>query len=225
MGAAVTIAILLAISVIIIRVASVAMRLTGLPDNVSRFQCVSALTGTGFTTNEAEMIVNYPIRRRIVITLMLLGNLGLVSVTSTFIVAFIETGHDGPAILGQATILLSAIALTLLIMTNGTLDRWMTRFIGVALSRTTDLEKRGYHRIFQLCDGYSIVEHTYHGENATALSEMDHHGLSLMAIRTAGSRRITAVQDDAQIQPDDTLILYGDDRAHEALAKWLNISA
>ena len=55
------------------------MRLTGLAQNVATFQCISALSGTGFTTSESGMIVNYPVRRRILIVLMLFGNLGLVS--------------------------------------------------------------------------------------------------------------------------------------------------
>ena len=52
------------------------MRLTGLAQNVATFQCISALSGTGFTTSESEKIVNYPVRRRILIVLMLFGNSG-----------------------------------------------------------------------------------------------------------------------------------------------------
>ncbi|HUT51477.1 MAG TPA: hypothetical protein VM325_19285 [Alphaproteobacteria bacterium] len=79
MAAALTIAVLFSFSFIVVRIAAVAMRITGLAENVARFQCVSALTGAGFTTTESEMIVNYPIRRRIIVALMVLGNMGLVS--------------------------------------------------------------------------------------------------------------------------------------------------
>mgnify|MGYP001215811411 FL=1 len=88
MAASLAIAVLFAGSFIIVRIAAVAMRLTGLPENVARFQSVSALTGAGFTTSESEMIVHYPARRRIVVILMVLGNLGLVSTASTLIVSF-----------------------------------------------------------------------------------------------------------------------------------------
>ena len=53
MGAALTIAVLLALSVSLVRIAGVAMRLTGLSEGVARFQCLSAPTGTGFTRHEA----------------------------------------------------------------------------------------------------------------------------------------------------------------------------
>jgi len=39
-------------------------------------QARSALTGTGFTTSEAEPVVNHAARRRIVLQLMLLGSIG-----------------------------------------------------------------------------------------------------------------------------------------------------
>ena len=89
MAAALTIAVLFTFSFVVVRIAAVAMRLTGLPEKVARFQCVSALTGAGFTTSESEMIVNYPVRRRLIVILMVLGNLGLVSTASTLIVSFV----------------------------------------------------------------------------------------------------------------------------------------
>ena len=82
MEAAFTVMAIFTLSTIIVRIASTIMRLTGLPDNVARFQSLSAMTGTGFTTRESELIVNYPIRRRVLMTLMIIGNLGLVSVLS-----------------------------------------------------------------------------------------------------------------------------------------------
>jgi len=80
MIAAVSLVLIFALSFFLVRVFAVALRLTGLPEHSARFQAISALTGTGFTTSEAEMIVNYPIRRRIIVVLMLFGNLGIVSV-------------------------------------------------------------------------------------------------------------------------------------------------
>ena len=102
MEAAFTVMAIFTLSTIIVRIASTIMRLTGLPDNVARFQSLSAMTGTGFTTRESELIVNYPIRRRVLMTLMIIGNLGLVSVVSTFVVTFSAMGPDRSSILQQA---------------------------------------------------------------------------------------------------------------------------
>ena len=67
------------ISFLIVRVGAVALELTGLPRGKARFQALSAFTGTGFTTRESEMIVNHHQRRKVVALLMVLGNIGIVS--------------------------------------------------------------------------------------------------------------------------------------------------
>ncbi|WP_136656332.1 hypothetical protein [Nitratireductor sp. XY-223] len=217
MGAALTIAILLALSVTLVRIGAVAMRLTGLPENIARFQCVSALTGTGFTTHEAEMIVNYPIRRRIVVVLMVLGNLGLISIASTFIVAFVHTGPDMQHIAVQATILAVAILVTFLVLSNQTLDRGMCALIGHVLLRTTSLGETGYHRVLQLGKDLSIVEHDYFGPE-TSPDRLDLRGETLLAVRPAGSWQTTAAAQVKTVKPGDTLILCGNEATHETLA-------
>jgi len=56
---------------------SVALEATGMERARARFQAMSALTGTGFTTREAEDIVSHPRRRLIAGWLMFLGNAGI----------------------------------------------------------------------------------------------------------------------------------------------------
>ena len=66
MVAVVSLLLVLGTSVILIRVAAVALESTGLSRDAARFQARSAFTGVGFTTAEAENVVVHPIRRRIV---------------------------------------------------------------------------------------------------------------------------------------------------------------
>ncbi len=56
------------LSLLITRLATTALTLTGLSCEMARFQARSAFTGTGFTTSESEAIVNHPVRRRILIS-------------------------------------------------------------------------------------------------------------------------------------------------------------
>ncbi len=218
MGAALTVAVLLALSVIIVRIAAVAMRITGLPETVARFQCVSALTGTGFTTNEAEMIVNYPVRRRIVVTLMVLGNIGLVSIASTFIVAFVNTGAELRHIAVQAIVMLAAIAVTFVAATKRRLDRTMCAFIGRILEKASSLRVTGYRRILQLGDELSVAEHVYSGE-PRSLGTIDLCGLTLIAIRSASTLRTRQIAESTVVEPGDTLVLSGSEAQHRAVAE------
>jgi hypothetical protein len=66
-------------SMIVVRIATAMLVLTGLSPEVARFQARSALTGVGFTTSEAESVVGHPVRRKIVMTLMLIGSAGVIT--------------------------------------------------------------------------------------------------------------------------------------------------
>ncbi len=94
MAAALSALIILTASVFITRLGAIALRMTGMPERVARFQCLTALSGTGFTTSESEMIINYPTRRRIIALLIIAGNVGLLSLSATLIVSLLNTdGH------------------------------------------------------------------------------------------------------------------------------------
>jgi Trk-type K+ transport system membrane component len=51
---------------LIVRAASIALMMTGMNQKRARFQALSAFTGTGFTTKEAESVMNHPLRRKII---------------------------------------------------------------------------------------------------------------------------------------------------------------
>lgn len=223
MTAALTIAVLLALSVSVVRVADVAMRLTGLPEAVARFQCLSALTGTGFTTHESEMIVNYPIRRRILVSLMIFGNLGVVSVSATFIVAFVGAGANQQAILMQALAFAVAIGVVVAMTTFRPLDRAMCGLVAVILAKLTSLGNQRYQRILQLDDGYSVSEHTVVGSCDCNIGDLLAIGadLNVLAIRRGKSRDFKRVEKDDHLSSGDILICFGSDAAHEALENTL----
>ena len=71
------------IFLIVVNICSILLRLTGMPIKKARFQVVSLLTSTGFTTRESEMIVQHPVRRKIASWLMVVSYVS----TATFISA------------------------------------------------------------------------------------------------------------------------------------------
>jgi hypothetical protein len=70
----------LGLSLVITRLATVSLNLTGLSWETAKFQARSAFTGTGFTTSESETIMNHPVRRKIIMGLMVARSAGLVSI-------------------------------------------------------------------------------------------------------------------------------------------------
>ena len=80
--------VIIVISVFIVKIASVALNLTGLDEKRAFFQALSAFTGTGFTTRDSELVVSNEIRRKIIMFLMIMGNAGFITVIITLIITF-----------------------------------------------------------------------------------------------------------------------------------------
>ena len=78
----------LALSFLIVRIGTVALTMTGLSEEVASFQSLSAFSGAGFTTDEAESVLVTIARRRIVKLLIRLGSAGIVTVISSLILSF-----------------------------------------------------------------------------------------------------------------------------------------
>lgn len=98
----ITLLVVLTLSILVTRVATVALTHTGLSKESAKFQARSAFTGVGFTTDESEKVVNHPVRRRILLVLMLLGNAGIVTAVSSLIVSFINVDRSSsPFLLGK----------------------------------------------------------------------------------------------------------------------------
>jgi len=78
------------VSFIVVRIGGFALELTGIEPDVARFQALSAFSGTGFTTREAERVVGHRTRRRIITILIILGNAGTVTIIATLVASFTQ---------------------------------------------------------------------------------------------------------------------------------------
>lgn len=66
----------------VIEISVMLFHITGLEKAVSRYQVISMLTGTGFTTDESQLIIDHPIRRKISAFLILFGAFSLAVIIS-----------------------------------------------------------------------------------------------------------------------------------------------
>lgn len=225
MGSALSIFALLSISVFIIPVASVALRLKGLAENSARFQVISAFTGAGFTTSKTETIVNYPIRRQIISLLMVIGNIGLVSVFAALVVSLVNTDGEIDAVMTQLTWLLGGLILLWFFMLNATADRVLCKLIGRFLKSTTFLGKRRFQRLLQVGNGYSVCEHPVtsqklNQDGALAPYDFQQMGLTVLAIRTSSGAVSSNFSSSAALESGDKLVPYGRDEGHETLERY-----
>jgi len=90
---------------------SIALEATGMERPKARFQVLSAITGTGFTTSESEAIVNHPRRRRIATWLIFIGNTGVVGCIIALLV-FVRVGVRAPS--STQVIIIAAVVLAII---------------------------------------------------------------------------------------------------------------
>lgn len=205
--------VIIIISVFIVKIASVALNLTGLDRKRSFFQAMSAFTGTGFTTRDSELIVNNDIRRGIIMVLMILGNAGLISVISTLMLSFIKADMNLTPILINIGMILLSILLIIRISMNQNIIRKLTKKIQDKLIKSSTFTKRPVEEVLRLAAGYGVAEVTLGGsseEIGKTLfdSSFRQQDILIMAIER-GSTVIPAPNAQDKLLLDDTLICYG----------------
>ena len=203
--------IVIVVSALIIKIGSVALRMTGIDKETARFQSLSAFTGTGFTTTEAENIVNHPTRRKIVKALMLLGNIGIVSVVATVFLSF-RAGSLADSLAKIGVLGAVLIGLLGLSLAKG-LENVFDRFIERRLSRMTYFSMGGFSEIVKLASGYGIAEVAIrpgHPLNGTKLfeSNLSRSDIMVLAIKR-GIHLIPTPKANERIEAGDKLLCFG----------------
>jgi TrkA-C domain len=206
------------VGLLITRIATVALVFTGLSRDLARFQARSAFTGCGFTTREAEQIVQHPLRRRIVMFLMLLGNGTVVVAISSLIPVFMavpdETGSHGFMMTYRLLWLALGLLLLWMLAASRWVDRRLSRLIGWALTRFTSLEVQDYHGLLRMSEGYTARELEVHaGDWVVARSLADlrlsDEGVQVLGIRRTNGDYVGTPTGTTYIRRDDTLVVYG----------------
>lgn len=204
--------VIILLSLLITRIAVVALVATGLSRSAARFQARSAFTGTGFTTSEAEAVVNHPARRRIIMIVMLLGNAGLAAVVASLMIGFTRGGGTNAAIrLGE---LVGGLAVLVALSRSRWVDRWLTTLIGRLMRRWTDLETRDFAALLDLGGEYTVLELAVQQEDWLAgrtLREMAlrDEGVAVLGVQRRDGTYNGAPSGHTRVRAGDTLILYG----------------
>lgn len=201
------------ISLLITRVAAVVLVATGLSQQAARFQARSAFTGAGFTTSESERVVDHPVRRRVIAVLMLVGNAGVVAAASSVILGFRgnAVGHAWWRILE----LVAGLAVLVWLSRSRWVDRWLTRRIGRALRRFTDLTTTDAVGLLRLPAGYAVHELGIEaGDWVTGapLGELDleSEDIRVLGLVPSGGGYVGTPDGDRRLGAGDVAIVYGD---------------
>ncbi len=212
MTAVITLLVVLTISLLITRIATVALTATGLSREAARFQARSAFSGSGFTTAESETVVRHPVRRRIIMWLMLLGSAGIVAVIASFMLTFLEPGTAASPIL-RPLILLAGLAALWFISNNRWVDQRITALTMRALQRWTDLDARDYAGLLHLGGDYVVTELEVQPDDWLAERDLNTLGLRAEGVIVLGVHRpdgtyLGVPHGETLIQARDVLLIY-----------------
>jgi len=157
-SAVIPVIIIIVIFFFIVRVATVILKFTGMDERTARFQAISAFTGTGFTTQEAETILDDIIRRKTIVVLMVLGKVGIVSIIAGLFLSF---GKDNiVADLGKAAILLAFIFILYKITTLKGFSIALNKFIEKRIVSGKIVKQKTLEELFNLPQGYGLAQLT-----------------------------------------------------------------
>ncbi len=201
------------IFLLISRIASMALMVTGLSRDADRFQVRSAYTGVGFTTKEAEHVVSHPVRRRIIMLLMLIGHIGFTTMAATIVLSIIQASRAEHWWIHFIWLMVGMVIIGLAAFSRRAEYR-LNRVIAWGLRRWSKLEVKDYVALLQLHNGYGVSEISVRetdwlaGRSLEAIA-LSREGILVLSIIRINGECIAAPKGSDRVNPGDTLILYG----------------
>ena len=209
-------ALFIIVYIVISDIITIFFRLTGMTEEKARFQVISLLTNSGFTTRESEAVVSNKIRRRLARATMLFGYAFTVTIVSTTVNFFMTLGK------GELDSLLVLIPILLLILAAFHLIR---RSVYFKTKFDTWIERIGNRLMFGpdanpivLLEDYGdrVVAHIYLQQVPKILkgiplrdSEiMARHNIMVMMVKKP-SGEASQASADTVLMPNDVIMVLG----------------
>jgi hypothetical protein len=204
------------VSLLITRIATIALTVTGMTRPTARFQARSALTGVGFTTTESESVVSHPTRRRIIMALMLVGNVGLATALAGLLAGFVRA-EDASQILVKVLFLVGGFGMVYAASLSRRVDRLLSRLIGRLFSRYTGLQTRDYEAMLHISGDYEVKEmlarpRSWLVDRPLGELRLRDEGMIVLGIVRSDGSYLGVPSRDTCVEAGDTVIVYGRNR-------------
>lgn len=204
----------LVISLLVTRIGAVALSLTGMSQDAARFQARSAYTGVGFTTNESEQVVNHPVRRRVLMFLMLTGNVGIAVVIASMMATFVQQESAGNTMWSRAFGLAVALLLLWIVGTQKWVDQTIEKIIEWALRTWTTIDVTDYVSLLHLANGYVVFEIKVNegdwvADQSLAQCKLTAEGVLVLGIHQANGKYLGSPNGGTHVGIGDVLSVYG----------------
>ncbi len=205
-------AVILTIIWMIVEIVSILLKSTGMDMYKARFQTISILTHTGFTTRESELITQHPFRRKIASFLMVVSYLSQITLISVLINALMQNTNK-LLIIGAIliVILIFFFSLTRTKFLSSRIDRFVERIIEKRIFRST--KKNPMSQVMKTSTDFGIFEIIIdedRGLNGKTLSESGLKKSFIQVLKVdKGNETINFPEPNYLIGVGDKLVVYG----------------
>jgi hypothetical protein len=210
-SAVVPLVVIVVVFFFIVRVATIILKLTGMDERTARFQSISAFTGTGFTTKDAETILEDQVRIKTIIVLMVLGKIGIVSVIASLFFSFGQGNLT--ADLWKAGIILVFTFVLYKLTTLKGFSRALNHLIEKSIVAGGIVKQRTLEELFNLPKGYGLAQLTITENSREKGATLIEAGFSKKDILVLSierkSKLISFPHADDVIRVGDRLLCYG----------------
>jgi TrkA-C domain len=221
MTAIITLFVIVFFSLLAVRVATTALTMTGLSYDTASFQSYSAFFGVGFTTREAELVVNHPVRRRIIRDLILAGNIGVTSSLATLVATLLQSPNSlHPLwVIAMVTIgIFAVLYFSKIRFVRRTIDYWIQN----SLRRAGIVRALDYELLLRIERGYCVSEYVVEdwcpiANKALHDSRPKDYGVVVLAIRRNNEFLPGLPQPNDVILVGDVVTLYGEEHSIQRL--------
>ncbi|HEY5557422.1 TrkA C-terminal domain-containing protein [Acetobacterium sp.] len=197
-----------------VEIFTVLFRLTGLKEDKARFQAISCMTNSGFTTKESELILNSVARRHLARMMMIFGYLFAVTGVSILVNLFMRSSGNQ---IDWWTIVYSVVFLILILTI--TRSKWIIRRFDLLVESLAKNKPRGLFynnvRILEMFHDNLIAEvfvtsipREIMGKTLLEMNFRHTYKLNVLLIKR-GNTTIDHVIATDQIMQGDRVFIYG----------------
>ena len=209
------------VSLLAVRVGATALMMTGLSWDTASFQSYSAFFGVGFTTREAEMVVNHPVRRRIIRDLILAGNIGVTSALATLVASLMQHPDSAHPLL-LIGMLVAVIVFMFYLFRVGWVQRAIDHTIQRALEHMGLVRALDYEMLLRIQSGYCVSEIEVLPETPVVNKTLREsrpwdHGIVILAIKRDGETIPGLPGPTETLRVGDLLTVYGEEHKVRAV--------
>lgn len=196
----------------LVEILAIVMKLTGLELSKARFQLISILTHTGFTTRESELIVQHPTRRKIASAVMIISYVAQITLITLLFNVLTQAAQNMTA----TAIALSVLVLFVMVVSQSKFladrfDRITERLLKNRIKKVNSNDR--IEQILNLSPEFSIYElivdvDSFICDKTLSELKLKEHFIQILKI-DRGFEMIDFPKANTKVLAGDRMIVYG----------------